>query len=158
MLRRDCRHRLGLTVAVASRAERKPYGSRLQTTLPCAEVIRALSSVPRNPREASSKSLTSENGSAFSVAACRATTDGRGVLGGFAIVGFGHVAILPRAARRKSSAFGLRPHMMSTEPVRRNARGSGAPPGLSVQCVFLAASLCLRALLYWYAPMHNKPS
>src|ERR1700726_1320353 len=81
MLRRDCRHRLGLTVAGASRAERKPYGSRLQTTLPCAEVIRALSSVPRKPREASSKSLVSANGSAFSVAACCATTEPDASLG-----------------------------------------------------------------------------
>src|SRR6185437_7086539 len=32
--------------------------------------------VPRKPREASSKSRVSENGSAFSTAACRATTDG----------------------------------------------------------------------------------
>src|ERR1700730_11924383 len=81
MLRRDCRHRLGLTVAGASVAERKPYGSRLQTTLPCAEVIRASSSVPRNPRAASSKSLVSANGSAFSVAAWRATTDPDASLG-----------------------------------------------------------------------------
>src|SRR6266436_9212591 len=74
MLRRDCRHRLGSTVGGAFSSERKPYGSRLQTTLPCAEVIRAFSSVPRKPRAASSKSRVSENGSAFSVAACRATT------------------------------------------------------------------------------------
>src|SRR5260221_13785361 len=75
MLRRDCRHRLGLTVGGAFSSERKPYDSRLQTTRPCAEVIRAFSSVPRKPRDASSKSLMSENGSAFSVAACRDTTD-----------------------------------------------------------------------------------
>src|ERR1700680_4325412 len=81
MWSRDCRHRLGSTVGGASASERKPYGSRLQTTLPCAEVIRALSSVPRKPREASSKSLVSENGSAFSVAACCATTDTDASLG-----------------------------------------------------------------------------
>src|SRR5436190_2256680 len=38
-------------------------------------MIRAFSRVPRKPRDASSKSFVSENGSAFSVAACRATTD-----------------------------------------------------------------------------------
>src|SRR5258706_5223681 len=75
MLRLDCRHRLGSTVGGDSASERKPYGSRLQTTLPCAEVIRACSIVPRKPRDASSKSLMSENGNAFSVAACRDTTD-----------------------------------------------------------------------------------
>src|SRR4051794_40104519 len=81
MLRRDCRHKLGLTVAGASVPERKPYGSKLQTTLPCADVIRAFSSVPRYPREASSKSLVSENGSAFSIAPCCATTDVEASLG-----------------------------------------------------------------------------
>src|ERR1700738_5026422 len=81
MLRRDCRHRLGLTVAGASAPERKPYGSRLQTTLPCADVICAFSSVPRKPRDASSKSRVAENGSTFSVAACCATTDSEASLG-----------------------------------------------------------------------------
>src|SRR6202051_1826351 len=75
MLRRDCRQRLGSTVGGASASERKPHGSRLQTTLPSAETTRAFSSVPMKPREASSKSRVSENGSAFSVAACWATTD-----------------------------------------------------------------------------------
>src|SRR6188508_3114797 len=74
MLSRDCRHRLGSTVAGASVPDRKPYGSRLQTTRPCAEAIRAFSTVPRKPRAASSKSRVSENGSAFSVAACCAMT------------------------------------------------------------------------------------
>jgi hypothetical protein len=37
--------------------------------------------VPRKPRDASSKSLVSENGSAFSVAACCATTDADASLG-----------------------------------------------------------------------------
>src|SRR5260370_31585798 len=81
MLRRDCRHRLGSTVGGAFSSERKPYDSRLQTTLPCAEVIRAFSNVPRKPRDASSKSPVSENGSAFSVAACCATTDAEASLG-----------------------------------------------------------------------------
>src|SRR5258708_4707933 len=81
MLRRDCRHRLGSTVGGAFSSERKPYDSRLQTTLPCAEVIRACSSVPRKPRDASSKSRVSENGSAFSVAACCATTDAEACFG-----------------------------------------------------------------------------
>src|ERR1700686_1781273 len=81
MLRRDCRHRLGSTVGGAFSSERKPYGSRLQTTLPCADVIRAFSSVPRKPRDASSKSRLSENGSVFSVAACCATTDAEASLG-----------------------------------------------------------------------------
>src|SRR6266481_2697143 len=81
MLSRDCRHRLGSTVGGAFSSERKPYGSRLQTTLPCADVIRAFSSVPRKPRDASSKSRVSENGSAFSVAACCATTDAEASLG-----------------------------------------------------------------------------
>src|SRR6202165_790005 len=80
MLRRDCRHRLGLPVPGASVAERKPYGSRLQTTLPCADVIRALSRVPRNPRDASSKSAVSENRSAFRGAACCGTTGGAAAL------------------------------------------------------------------------------
>src|SRR5439155_25732483 len=75
MLSRDCRHRLGSTVGGACSAERKPYGSRLQTTLPCGDMILAFSTVPRKPRAASSKSLTSENGSAFSVAACCAMTE-----------------------------------------------------------------------------------
>src|ERR1700681_1919941 len=81
MLRRDCRHRLGSTVGGAFSSERKPYGSRLQTTLPCADVIRAFSSVPRKPRDASSKSRVSENGSVSSVAACCATTDAEASLG-----------------------------------------------------------------------------
>jgi len=44
-------------------------------------VIRAFSSVPRKPRDASSKSRVSENGNAFSVAACCATTDAEASLG-----------------------------------------------------------------------------
>jgi hypothetical protein len=39
-------------------------------------VIAAFSIVPRKPRAASSKSRVSENGSAFSIAVCRAMTDG----------------------------------------------------------------------------------
>src|SRR5437762_5663685 len=81
MLSRDCRHRLGSTVGGACSAERKPYGSRLQTTLPCGDMILAFSTVPRKPRAASSKSLTSENGSAFSVAACCAMTEAEASFG-----------------------------------------------------------------------------
>src|SRR4051795_10880261 len=81
MLSRDCRHRLGSTVGGACSAERKPYGSRLQTTLPCGDMILAFSTVLRKPRAASSKSLTSENGSAFSVAACCAMTDAEASFG-----------------------------------------------------------------------------
>src|ERR1700754_5078565 len=81
MLSRDCRHRLGSTVGGASASDRKPYGSRLQTTRPCAETIRAFSTVPRKPRAASSKSCVSENGSALRVAACRATTGAEACLG-----------------------------------------------------------------------------
>src|SRR3979411_733999 len=76
MLSRDCRHRLGLTVVGACSAERKPYGARLQTVRPCWLVIFAFSIVPRKPRAASSKSRVSENGSAFSIAACCAITAG----------------------------------------------------------------------------------
>src|SRR5260370_12401219 len=94
MLRRDCRQRLGLTVAGAFSSERKPYGSRLQTTLPCGDVIRACSSVPRKPRDASSKSPVSENGSAFSIAACCATTDAEASLALSFAVPFG-AALMP---------------------------------------------------------------
>src|SRR3954451_4864980 len=81
MLSRDCRHRLGSTVGGACSADRKPYGSRLQTVLPCGDVILAFSTVPRKPRAASSKSLTSENGSAFSIAACCAMTEAEASFG-----------------------------------------------------------------------------
>src|ERR1700739_1424239 len=75
MLRRDCRHRLGLTVAGALASDRKPYGSKLQTTRPCAFAIFASSMVPRKPRAASLKSAGAENGSAFNIASCCATTE-----------------------------------------------------------------------------------
>src|SRR3954451_21936899 len=81
MLSRDCRHRLGSTVGGASSVDRNPYGSRLQTTRPASEVIRAFSSVPRKPRDASSKSRLSENGSAARVAACCFVTDAEASLG-----------------------------------------------------------------------------
>src|SRR5439155_15091365 len=88
MLSRDCRHRLGSTVGGACSAERKPYGSRLQTTLPCGDVILAFSTVPRKPRAASSKSRTSENGSAFSVAACCAMTEAEASFGVSVVAGW----------------------------------------------------------------------
>src|SRR3954447_211469 len=81
MLSRDCRHRLGSTVGGASSSARKPYGSRLQTVRPAADVIFAFSSVPRNPRDASSKSRVSENGSAARVAACCLMTEAEASLG-----------------------------------------------------------------------------
>src|SRR5260370_42029083 len=101
MLSRDSRHRLGSTVAGACSADRKPYGSRLQTTLPCGEVIFAFSTVPRKPRAASSKSRVSENGSAFNVAACCAMTDGEACLGDSFDVSFaaGWVLLLAPRAR-----------------------------------------------------------
>src|SRR2546429_9412281 len=49
--------------------------------MPCTEVIRAISTETRKPRAASSKSRVSENRSAFSVAACRATTGADASLG-----------------------------------------------------------------------------
>src|SRR5437764_5763539 len=88
MLSRDCRHRLGSTVGGACSAERKPYGSRLQTTLPCGDVILAFSTVPRKPRAASSKSRTSENGNAFSVAACCAMTEAEAFFGVSVVAGW----------------------------------------------------------------------
>src|SRR6195952_5460429 len=81
MLSRDCRHRLGSTVGGASSSDRNPYGSRLQTVRPASEVIFAFLRVPRNPREASSKSRVSENGSAARVAACCFMTDAEASLG-----------------------------------------------------------------------------
>src|SRR5690242_7179471 len=81
MLRRDCRQRLGLTVAGALASDRKPYGSRVQTTLPCAEAIFACSIVPRKPRAASSKSAVSLNGNASSIASCCASTQGEAGFG-----------------------------------------------------------------------------
>src|ERR1700712_4990877 len=81
MLSRDCRLRLGSTVAGASSVDRNPYGSRLQTVRPASEVIFAFSRVPRNPRQASSKSRVSENGSAARVAACCFMTDAEASLG-----------------------------------------------------------------------------
>lgn len=76
MLRRDWRHRLGLTVGGDCSAARKPYGSRLHTVRPCALAIFASAIVPRKPRAASSKSRVSENGNAFNIAVCCAITDG----------------------------------------------------------------------------------
>src|SRR3954471_9640207 len=81
MFSRDCRHRLGSTVGGAFSSARNPYGSRLQTVRPAADVIFAFASVPRNPREASSKSRVSENGSAARVAACCVMTDAEASLG-----------------------------------------------------------------------------
>src|SRR5258708_40076082 len=81
MLRRDCRHRLGSTVGGAFSSPRNAYGSRLQTVLPCGVAIFAFSTLPRKPRAASSKSRVSENGNAFSVAACCATTDAEASFG-----------------------------------------------------------------------------
>jgi hypothetical protein len=94
MLRRDCRHRLGLTVGGAVSLERKPYGSSDHTTLPCGDVILASGMVPRKPRAASSKSVVSSNGSALSIAACCAITD--------AVASFG----APRALSFAASALG----------------------------------------------------
>src|SRR5688572_25120197 len=105
MLSRDCRHRLGSTVGGASSADRKPYGSRLQTTLPCGEVIFAFSTVPRKPRAASSKSRVSENGNALSVAACCATTGAEASFGDSLdvsiVAGWLIVGILPCAAEKQ---------------------------------------------------------
>src|SRR5882724_12312827 len=81
MLSRDCRHRLGSTVGGAASSDRNPYGSRLQTVRPVSDVISAFLRVPRNPREASSKSRVSENGSAARVAACCSMTDAEASLG-----------------------------------------------------------------------------
>src|SRR3954469_4044568 len=81
MLSRDCRHRLGSTVGGAASPDRNPYGSRLQTVRPASDVIFAFSRVPRNPREASSKSWVSENGSAARVAACCFMTEAEASLG-----------------------------------------------------------------------------
>ena len=61
------------------RGNRKAPGSRP----PCPAATRscAFSIVPRNPRAASSKSRVSENGSAFSVAACCAMTEAEASFG-----------------------------------------------------------------------------
>src|SRR6187399_3269874 len=110
MLSRDCRHRLGSTVGGASVPDRKPYGSRLQTTRPCGEVIFAFSTVPRKPRAASSKSRVSENGSAFSVAACRAMTGAEASFGdclgdslGVSVVAAWLIIVLPCATENRNS-------------------------------------------------------
>src|SRR6516164_7529067 len=104
MLRRDCRHRLGFTVAGASTSLRKPYGSRLQTTLPDAETIFAFSIVPRKPREASSKSAVSANGKAFLTSACRATTEADASLGdcfGVSVTAVWLMIVLPHKANKR---------------------------------------------------------
>ena len=67
---------------------------------PAARRSLAFSSVPRKPRAASSKSRVSENGSAFSVAACCAMTEAEAsfgiFLGRFDAGCLGHTRALPR--------------------------------------------------------------
>jgi hypothetical protein len=87
--------------ACSQRGSRK--GSRLQTTRPCGDMIFAFSTVPRKPRAASSKSRVSENGSAFSVAACCAMTEAEASFGGFRHGWLAHCCVLPCANKKSET-------------------------------------------------------
>src|SRR6478609_9531697 len=66
-------------------------------------MIFAFSTVPRKPRAASSKSLTSENGSAFNVAACCAMTEAEASFGVSVVAGW--LIVLYSLAQTKTKAM-----------------------------------------------------
>src|SRR6187455_49025 len=77
-------------------------------------MILAFSTVPRKPRPASSKSLTSENGSAFSVAACCAITEAEASFGVSAVAGWLIIMHSLAQAKTETASAELQPFELAT--------------------------------------------